>query len=70
MRRDESLVRSYLDKLKRDATRLFRQFPNSLDTIYFGGGTPSHLSDAELAEIVLHLQNLWGQARLESTLRG
>ena len=68
MRRDEDLVKSYIKKLKEDATKLFQQFPNLLDTLYFGGGTPSHLSDAELAEVALHLQNLWGQARLETTL--
>jgi coproporphyrinogen III oxidase-like Fe-S oxidoreductase len=68
MRRDEGLVTAYVKRLKEEATELYQRFPDKLETLYFGGGTPSHLSDAELSEIMLHIYSLWGTATLETTL--
>jgi putative oxygen-independent coproporphyrinogen III oxidase len=68
MRRDENLVAAYIQRLKQEATELHHIFPHRLETIYFGGGTPSHLSDAELSEVIGHLYSLWGPATLETTL--
>ncbi len=68
MRRDENLVKAYIKRLKEEATQLYQHFPNSLETLYFGGGTPSHLSDHELEDIIRHLHSLWGAAKLETTL--
>jgi oxygen-independent coproporphyrinogen-3 oxidase len=48
---------------------MYQLFPGPLDTIYLGGGTPSHLTDAELAAIVAIFTRTWGwPARLETTL--
>lgn len=69
MRRNENLVDAYLERLDEEAQALFKDFPSQLDTIYFGGGTPSHLSDSELACIVKTFEQTWGwPARLETTL--
>jgi coproporphyrinogen III oxidase-like Fe-S oxidoreductase len=68
MRRDETLVTAYIERLKEEATQLYQRFPHSLETLYFGGGTPSHLKDSELEDVINHLQNLWGKANLETTL--
>lgn len=69
MRRQETLVAAYLDKLESDALRLYRDYPGTLDTVYFGGGTPSHLSDAELSRIVRLFERTWGwPANQETTL--
>ena len=74
MHRNEALVAAYLDRLDEEATALHREFsghefPSGLDTVYFGGGTPSHLSDKELARVVTTLEKTWGwPAREETTL--
>ena len=69
MHRNESLVAAYLDRLEQEALGLYAEFPMRLDTVYFGGGTPSHLSDAELARVVGILEKTWGwPAALETTL--
>ena len=69
MRRDEGLVAAYLRRLEGEALALYGEFPGALDTIYFGGGTPSHLTDKELETIVGIFQKTWGwPARLETTL--
>ena len=69
MRRDEGLVAAYLRRLEQEALTLYSEFPGSLDTIYLGGGTPSHLSDEELEKVVGIFQKTWGwPARLETTL--
>ena len=69
MRRDEGLVAAYLRRLEQEALTLYEEFPDTLDTIYLGGGTPSHLSDEELEKVVGIFQKTWGwPARLETTL--
>lgn len=69
MRRNEALVARYLARLEEEIAETYSAFPGTLDTIYFGGGTPSHLSDVELARVVGALETSWGfPARLETTL--
>ena len=69
MRRHEGLVAAYLDRLEEEARGLHTAYPGDLDTIYVGGGTPSHLEDAELERIFGVLDDTWGwPARVETTL--
>jgi putative oxygen-independent coproporphyrinogen III oxidase len=69
MKRNEGLVEAYLKRLEDEAHERYQEFPVQLDTIYFGGGTPSHLSDKELARVVETLNKTWGfPAKLETTL--
>ncbi len=68
MHRNESLVAAYLDRLEQEALALHDAFPTRLDTVYFGGGTPSHLSDAELARVVSVFEKTWGWPAAETTL--
>jgi oxygen-independent coproporphyrinogen-3 oxidase len=69
MRRNEGLVARYLDRLEREAHDLAERYPGPLDTVYFGGGTPSHLSDDEMARVTRLLEGTFGfPARLETTL--
>lgn len=60
MRRNEGLVAAYLKRLHEEAETLHAEFPSELETLYFGGGTPSHLTDDELALVVEMLQQTWG----------
>ena len=62
------MVKAYLERLEREALSLYHGFPAQLKTIYFGGGTPSHLSDAELAQVVSIFEKTWGWAAEEATL--
>jgi putative oxygen-independent coproporphyrinogen III oxidase len=69
MRRHEGLVARYLDRLEEEAAGLAARHPGPLDTVYLGGGTPSHLTDTELARVFALLERSWGTpARLETTL--
>src|SRR5690606_6547110 len=69
MRRHEGLVARYLDRLEEEAAALAARHPGPLDTVYLGGGTPSHLTDGELARVFALLARSWGTpARLETTL--
>ena len=69
MRRSEGLVAAYLDRLEQEVLDLYKEFSGELDTIYFGGGTPSHLSDEELGRIVWALQKTWEfPGKCETTL--
>ena len=69
MHRNEGLVAAYLNRLEQEALELHKEFPTKLETIYFGGGTPSHLSDAELARVVSIFEKTWGwPAAVETTL--
>lgn len=69
MRRNENLVARYLDRLDEEIAAAGARWPGPLDTIYLGGGTPSHLSDAELARVAAALDRAFGMpARLETTL--
>jgi oxygen-independent coproporphyrinogen-3 oxidase len=51
MRRDEGLVARYLDRLEEEIAEAGARFGGPLDTLYLGGGTPSHLSDDELRRV-------------------
>jgi len=51
LRRTKGAVVAYLERLEKEAARLFELHPESLDTIYVGGGTPSFLRDAELERL-------------------
>lgn len=69
MRRSEGLVAAYLKRLREEARALHAEFPGALDTLYFGGGTPSYLKDDELASVVETLRQTWGfPGRVETTL--
>ena len=69
MRRHEGLVAAYLERLEREARALHAEHRGALDTIYLGGGTPSHLEDHELERIFEVLGTTWGwPARVETTL--
>lgn len=69
MHRHEGLVAAYLNRLEEEAVALYADFPSELETLYFGGGTPSHLSDAELARVVAIFEKTWGwPAGQETTL--
>jgi oxygen-independent coproporphyrinogen-3 oxidase len=69
MLRHEGLVARYLDRLEREAHDLAERYPGPLDTVYFGGGTPSHLIDDELARVTSLLAGAFGfPARLETTI--
>lgn len=69
MLRNEGLVARYLDRLELEFAALAERFPEPLETVYFGGGTPSHLSDAELARVFSAITGAWGGVgSLETTL--
>jgi coproporphyrinogen III oxidase-like Fe-S oxidoreductase len=52
MRRHEGLVAAYLTRIEAEAAALAARWPGPLRTLYLGGGTPSHLDDAELARVL------------------
>ena len=56
---------TYLKRLREEAQALHAEFPGTLDTIYFGGGTPSHLEDDELEFVVETLRQTWGFPALQ-----
>lgn len=60
MRRNEALVAAYLNKLEQNALKLYAQYPRKLNTIYIGGGTPSHLNNAELKRLADIFAKTWG----------
>ncbi|HRN17931.1 MAG: radical SAM family heme chaperone HemW [Trueperaceae bacterium] len=62
MLRNESLVARYLDRLGGEAAELSARFPGPLETLYLGGGTPSHLTDDELGQVFTALRSGWGRA--------
>ena len=49
--RDQSLVPVWLESLEREI-HLYRDFSLPFDTIYFGGGTPTLLSEKQLAHLM------------------
>ncbi len=55
--RDHGRARPYLDHLKLEIERQGALFDRGrlVDQLHFGGGTPTFLSDAELAEVLEHL---------------
>jgi len=69
MRRAPALVDAYLARLEEEAAALAARYPGPLTTLYLGGGTPSHLSDAELDRLFAALRRGWGGlGGLETTL--
>ncbi len=70
MLRNEGLVARYLDRLEVETAELAASYPGKLDTIYFGGGTPSHLTDEELERVFAALHEGWGAdaGSVETTL--
>lgn len=62
MRRHEGLVARYLTRLEQEAETASARYPGPLDTVYLGGGTPSHLTDDELARVAAALRRGWGDA--------
>ena len=69
MRRHEGLVAAYLDRIEAEAETLAARFPGPLRTLYLGGGTPSHLDDAELERVLAAVRRGWGGlGTVETTL--
>lgn len=69
MLRHEGLAARYVDRLERELRELGERWGGSLDTLYFGGGTPSHLRDDELARVFGAVRVAFGgPGRLETTL--
>lgn len=59
MLRSEPLVARYLDRLEVEAAALAMRYRGPLETVYFGGGTPSHLRDHELERVFALLRTHW-----------
>ncbi len=60
---------AYLRRLAQEAMVSYEAFPGPPETIYLGGGTPSHLTDAELEAVVAIFARTWGwPGRLETTI--
>ncbi len=68
LQRRAGLVETYLDGVDRDAAELADRFGDqiALDTVYLGGGTPSHLRDGELERLMAIIARRLGTARLET----
>jgi oxygen-independent coproporphyrinogen-3 oxidase len=52
----DDLIPAYLDALERELSQLAR--PRPVDTLFFGGGTPTHLADEPLRRL-LRLARDW-----------
>lgn len=50
----------YLERLESEASEVAAAYPAKLDTLYFGGGTPSHLTDPELERVFRALGRAFG----------
>jgi coproporphyrinogen III oxidase-like Fe-S oxidoreductase len=69
MRRAPGLVAAYVARVVEEAAELAERWPGPLDTLYLGGGTPSHLDDDELDALLGAVALGWGGlGRLETTL--
>ncbi len=69
MLRHEGLAARYVARLERELLELGERWGGPLDTLYFGGGTPSHLRDDELTRVFAAVDRAFGGAgRLETTL--
>ncbi len=69
MRRHEGLVAAYLTRIEAEAEALAARWSGRLRTLYLGGGTPSHLDDAELSRVLGAVRRGWGGlGALETTL--
>lgn len=51
VRRQGGVVEAYLERLAEEAAALYKHFPGPLETLYFGGGTPSFLRGHELKRL-------------------
>lgn len=51
VRRYGGVVEAYLERLAEEAAALHQRFPGPLETLYFGGGTPSFLRGHELERL-------------------
>ena len=62
-------VDAYLSGVERDAAELAERFaPPALETVYLGGGTPSHLRSGELERLVSIIRRHLGWASVEATI--
>jgi putative oxygen-independent coproporphyrinogen III oxidase len=69
MRRNGPLVAAFVERIEREAAALAARYPGPLETVYLGGGTPSHLTDAELERVLAAVRCGWGGlGRVETTL--
>jgi putative oxygen-independent coproporphyrinogen III oxidase len=69
MRRAAGLVEAYVARIVDEAAAAAARWPGPLDTVYVGGGTPSHLSDAELDAVLGAIARGWGGlGSVETTL--
>jgi oxygen-independent coproporphyrinogen-3 oxidase len=69
LERRAGLVEAYLDELARETDELAPLLAGAPpSTIYLGGGTPSHLREAELARLLGILHDALGAATDETTL--
>ena len=69
LERRSGLVEAYLAAMDREVARLAERFePGPLQTVYFGGGTPSYLREGELERLVGILRDRLGWAGTEATL--
>lgn len=68
LQRRAGLVEAYLEGVDRDAAELAERFGDriELDTVYLGGGTPSHLRDGELERLMSIIAARLGAARRET----
>ena len=69
MRRAQGLVAAYVARIVDEAAATAARWPGPLDTVYLGGGTPSHLTDAELDTVLGAIARGWGGlGAVETTL--
>lgn len=68
MLRSEPLVARYLTKMETDAAQLGSEYGGPLQTLYLGGGTPSHLRDDELRRLFRALDSAFTDFTGEVTL--
>ena len=69
MLRHEGLAARYVARLERELLELGERWGGPLDTLYFGGGTPSHLRDDELTRVFAAVDRAFGgTGRVETTL--
>lgn len=66
VRRHEGVVEAYLERLSQEAKTLYAQHPQALQTLYFGGGTPSFLRSREFEALFAALP--WDITRAEVTM--
>jgi len=57
----EEYYERYIDALCCEVERLAARYPlRRLDTVFFGGGTPTKLAPEQLARILQHIESIWG----------